>query len=346
MLKGIVVRDDDKWQGHPDVALFDENVVVVFRESDRHMTQSSTKIKVTIKSPNHEFQKPYEIASTQHRFNCPRLTTIGDTLYLICDQVEQSNAYIKAENDSTKTKVLMWHTQNLKEWEGPIETGITGIVPDRICTTFNDGFLIATHTSLNKSSNQLIQNVWHADSLEGPWTQFPLCHSNELNLCEASICRLQREYICLMRENSDLGLPAYACYSRNGFEWTDPNPTRMFGCHRPVTGLLKSGNLLTTYRDASHSFRGLIEISTTAQPDRRSVWAKNTFACLTSRRDILRDMTKSIILPLDHDNNQHSDSGYTGWVQMADDSIFIVNYITADAPRPYIRWYHIHESDF
>ena len=31
---------------------------------------------------------------------------------------------------------------------------------------------------------------------------------------------------------------------------------------------------------------------------------------------------------------------------MPDESIFIVNYITADAPKPYIRWYSIFEEEF
>ena len=55
---------------------------------------------------------------------------------------------------------------------------------------------------------------------------------------------------------------------------------------------------------------------------------------------------KSIILPLDHDNSKSSDSGYTGWVQLLDGTIFVVNYITGEEERPYIKWYNFREEDF
>ena len=55
---------------------------------------------------------------------------------------------------------------------------------------------------------------------------------------------------------------------------------------------------------------------------------------------------ESIILPLDHDHNVRSDGGYTGFVETEDNQIYIVNYITKDALRPYIVWYIIEEKEF
>ncbi|MHA2279949.1 MAG: hypothetical protein ACXAC5_03610 [Promethearchaeota archaeon] len=313
------------------------------------MTRSRTKIQLVIKSKNKSFSDPITIAATKHRFNCPRLSVIDNCLWVICDKVEQSYGYIKAENDSSKTKILLWRSEDGRNWDGPINTNITGIVPDRICST-DEGYLIATHTMVRGISTNstddfatgyaqaqalsyLGQDVWQTTDLEDHWTQYPLCHDPELNLCEASISKFGMQYICLMRENSGLGLPAYVCRSSDSIEWSKATETKMFGCHRPVTGVLKSGKFLTTYREASHSFKP-------------GYWAKNTFACLTSGKSVLKDFRESIILPLDHDHSKLSDSGYTGWVQLPDDSIFIVNYITGDAPRPYIRWYQIYEDDF
>lgn len=353
MLKGTVIKNDSVWHGHPDVTFFHDELFVVFRESDRHMTRSKTKIQLVIKSKNRSFSEPITIATTKHRLNCPRLSVIDDHLWVICDQVKQSFGYIKAENDASKTQILLWKSEDGRNWSEPITTNITGIVPDRICPT-DDGYLIATHTMVydnvsNESDDgakalkhlddfggHLGQNVWHSTDLEGEWTQHELCHLPERNLCEGSISRFEHAkqfFICLMRENSGLGLPAHVCYSSDGIEWTKPKLTRMFGCHRPVTGLLKSGNFLTTYREASHSFKP-------------GYWAKNTFACLTSRKSVLSDFLESIILPLDHDRGKHSDSGYTGWVQCPNGTVFVVNYTTGDAPRPYIRWYQINEDDF
>ena len=193
---------------------------------------------------------------------------------------------------------------------------------------FEDGYQKA------QDAGYLVQNIWHAKSMDGhDWEKHKLCHYPKHNMCEASVCQFGSGYLCLMRENSGLGKPAYFCRSKNGIEWTNPEPTRMFGCHRPIIGVLTSGNLLTTYREASHGFKP-------------GFWAKNTFACLTAKRSAQKDLNLSIILPLDHDKSKHSDSGYTGWVQLPDQSIFIVNYITGDAPQPYIRWYQIHEQDF
>ena len=350
MLSGIVTQNNGVWQGHPDVALFNNELFIVYRESDHHMARGYTRICIVRKSKKERFSKPMLVAQSKQRFNCPRLTVIGETLWLICDEVVISGkgSFFKLENDESKTKTFLWKTQDGQDWEGPIETNITGIVPDRICPT-DDGFLIATHTkqypgkiSKNEKvrhiqreyAGYLVQNVWQATDIEGPWTKHELCHKEGYHLCEASLCRLRdNTYLALMRENSALGLAAFACYSRDGLTWSKPIETRMFGCHRPVTGLLKSGNLLTTYREASGSFSP-------------GLWAKNTFACLTSKRSVQEDFVKSIILPLDHDNSKRSDSGYTGWVQMPDESIFIVNYITQSSARPYIKWYIVYESDF
>lgn len=350
MLSGTVTRDDSVWQGHPDVAYFNNSIFVVYRESDHHMARSYTRICVTSKTQKSSFETPVVVAESSHRFNCPRLTVIGDTMWLVCDEIviKGSGTFFKLENDESKTKVFLWKTKDGHEWKGPIETNVRGIVPDRICPT-DGGFLIGTHTkkylgpqSRNSKvkdiqreyAGYLVQNIWHADDLEGTWKKHPLCHKEGFNLCEASICRLDSgAYLALMRENSGLGHPAFACFSNDGIKWNQPIETRMFGCHRPVTGQLKSGHLLTTYREASGAFFP-------------GFWAKNTFACLTNRHSIREDFIKSIILPLDHDNSKRSDSGYTGWIQLPDESIFIVNYVTKDAQMPYIRWYSIHESDF
>lgn len=348
MLDGIVTRDNSAWQGHPDVAWFNDKLFVVYRESDHHIAKGYTRICLVRKSKEQRFSEPIAIAKSSNRFNCPRLSIVGDTLWLICDEVVIAGRGFKIENDESKTKTFLWKTKDGDEWEGPIQINIKGIVPDRICPT-DDGFLIATHTKMyfgEKSRNKkiekiqkehcgyLVQNIWHATDLEGEWTKYPLCHKEGYNLCEASVCRLHDgSYLALMRENSALGLPSFACYSQDGITWSNPIETRMFGCHRPVTGQLKSGNLLTTYREASGLFLPRL-------------WAKNTFACLTNKSSIQEDLAQSIILPLDHDNSKQSDSGYTGWIQLPDKTIFIVNYITQNAPQPFIKWYMIQESDF
>jgi len=350
MESGIVTRDDSIWQGHPDVAIFNNRLFVVFRESDRHTTAGKTRIKLTSSENYEDFSDPITIAETSNRYNCPRLSVINGELVIVCDNVEASKTYIKTENAEDKTRIEILRSSDGKSWKGPFVTNISGIVPDRICLTDDGQFLIATHIKdyvgdRNLSSDAairkitidilgtLVQNVWKSNSLDGTWKRFRLAQDPKLNLCEASIFRFKTKYISLMRENSGKGHPSYMSVSSDGVKWGPIKKTRMTGCHRPVCGMLKSGKLLTTYREATYGFK-------------RGYWAKNTFACLTHPGSIMSGCSQSIILPLDHDKNPISGSGYTGWVQLSNNSIFIVNYITDDAPRPYIKWYRIKESDF
>lgn len=366
ILGGSYVKDDTVWQGHPDVALFKDKIYVVYRESDEHMTTGATCIKVVhgkmvtgnLVSVEQTWfgyvSDPKIIASSLRRLNCPRLSVIGDTLWMICDEVDSYgvNNYFEAENDPTRTRIFLWKTKDGENWEGPIHTNITGIVPDRIVVN-NAGttplFCIGTHCASSVSrKSRLIQRIWHSDNLEeGNFIPYVVSDYMHLSLCEGSFFQSWNFNCCLMRENSGYGSPSYLSVSSDWKKWSNPIPTRMFGCHRPVVGVLRSNNVLVTYRENSHIHS-------------KSCWAKNTFAYLIKPDDwgisagavenpdkeSIRT-NKGIILPLDHDSSQiRPDSGYTGWVQLPDDSIFIVNYITNDAPTPYIKWYLIRESEF
>lgn len=361
MKSGIVVKDNEVWQGHPDVAFFKDRIFVVWRESDRHLTDGGTSIKTVDGSLfDHEdgsaslsyITEPYTIASSPHRLNCPRLSVIDNTLYMICDEILGGDDFMGTEVKESSTRIFLWQTKNGREWAGPFHTSIRGIVPDRICK-FNNAYLLATHTGKTSKQTQfgfmqmddpvqvyLTQNVWKTTDIQsGNWVKYSLADDPDMNFCEASITVTpEGQLLCLMRENSQKGLPAYCSVSESASRWTKPEPTRLFGCHRPVTGFLKSGRLLTTYREASHVFG-------------KRYWARNTFAHLCDFNSL--DLKQGIILPLDHDSSPHPDGGYTGWVQLPDERIVVVNYITNDAPytavggpKPYIKWYVLTESDF
>ena len=49
---------------------------------------------------------------------------------------------------------------------------------------------------------------------------------------------------------------------------------------------------------------------------------------------------------LDNDRSVAADSGYSGWAQMADGDLYVVNYITDDAPRAFIRGYRVGREDW
>lgn len=57
--------------------------------------------------------------------------------------------------------------------------------------------------------------------------------------------------LALLRENSFVYEPMYACQSRDGgLTWSQPWPTPLIG-HRPTLGLTRSGRLLVTYRNVA-----------------------------------------------------------------------------------------------
>ena len=49
---------------------------------------------------------------------------------------------------------------------------------------------------------------------------------------------------------------------------------------------------------------------------------------------------------LDNDRAVCPDTGYSGWVQLASGDLYVVNYVTDDAPRAQIRGYLVSRSDW
>jgi len=359
----VIDRDDRVWQGHPDIAIFNDELYIVYRESDKHLTHGSTKIKLirselwaNMNHPEWGFiaRDVLDIAESKHRLNCPRLSVIDEKLWIICDEIQSSGDFIAAENDENLTSVRLWSSSNGQDWKEH-KTNIRGIVPDRLIK-FNGRFMTATHTKkrmiaiqsdqylgeksfesayfTEQCTGHLVTKCW---ILEGDvWKESIIADHEGLNLCESSIYEMDEALFCLMRENSGLGFPAYWSFSSNGQVWSSPRPTRLFGCHRPTWGVLQSGKVLVTYR----------EQSSIMSP---RCWARNTFAALLPipQTHFSTGMCDEvIILPLDHDRSPKPDGGYTGWVQRSDGKIIVVNYITDDAPKPYICAYIIEESDF
>lgn len=114
-------------------------------------------------------------------------------------------------------------------------------------------------------------------------------------------------------------------YKTKKEQWND---SRLFGCHRPVCGVLSNNKVLVTYREQSHLIN-------------KNNWARNTFSAVLNpyvKNRILK-FDDGIILPLCHDDSLKSDSGYTGWVEYELGKVFIVNYLTGSLKKPGIFGY-------
>ena len=341
MFNGVVDRNEKCWQGHPDVAYFNEKFYVAFRQSKEHRSFIRTKIRLASSIDSRNYENISTILDGKKvRWNCPRLSVIGDRMWLVCDCVRPlEEGFVKSENNPRALSIWIMSTKDGINWTKPSKTNIRGIVPDRMRLLKSGEWVIASHRYKECTGNtgRLVQNIWKTTNLNKPWKMATIADVEGKNFCEGSICEMHDgNLVCMMRENSGKGLPAYVSFSNNdGIRWSAPKPTRIFGCHRPVLGQLKSGKYLVTYREQSFSFES-------------PYWAKNTFACLIDKESLSKApyCRFSIILPLDHDRSKKSDSGYTGWIETPDGRIYIVNYINKTNLKPDIVWYEINENEF
>lgn len=362
-----IVADFDNWLGHPDIALYQGKMFIAYRKSKSHLAKSHTQVNIlSTKLPWNSiegsigcgmdgYSKSWDMShaiASDKVLNCPRLSVVDDFLYCVVDEIDvDERGLIVCENLFTRTSVRIMRYFPDGTWGG-VKNNLAGILPSRI-VGFGDSYYIATHSRsvVHKAGDlpamadesfssqydkeqrvgKLYQMIWKSKDL-GHWEVCQVLSESDLNLCEASLFEYKGKLVCLMRENSNRGLPAYYSVSEDGAKWDCIMPARMFGCHRPVGGVLKSGRVLVTYREQSHVMKS-------------RYWARNTFAALYDFEDMNFD--QGIILPLDHDVSEKPDGGYTGWVQDEDSNvIYVVNYITNHARKPYICMYEIYESEF
>jgi sialidase-1 len=151
------------------------------------------------------------------------------------------------------------------------------------------------------------------------------------NLCEVSVLECEDgTLVAFLRENSRKGYDILKTLSRDGGEtWSELYPTPMDCGHRPVSGFLRDGRVMVTYRyipsATQNTFAAFFEPEALTETDRRA--------------------QRGRIMPLDYDRNPSPDLGYTGWVQFEDGEIYVVNYIKDDADKAYIRGYSFRPED-
>lgn len=344
--KVTVSRDDDVYECFPDVVRTRSGrLICVYRESDSHKARDFSHIVLrTSDNDGNTWSDKCAISKSSIRngvllkWNCPRIVQLKDSRVLVlCDQYPQPPG---EETDLRHAVVNFWWSEDDGEkWSGPFRTPMRGIVPDKLIETNSGACLLATHFHSWRLGSWKAgpQVVYRSRDKGGTWERpVTILPGSTLQPCEGSTVQLpDGEMVCYMRENSGKGISALKSFSFDeGESWEGPYRTLMDACHRPVAGLLSSGRVLITYRH---------------QPGGMRYWAKNLFAYIETIESAKeRDRTKQhgIILPLDHDRSQNSDGGYSGWVQLPSEEIFVVNYIVDDARNAQIRGYYLCEKDF
>jgi sialidase-1 len=163
--------------------------------------------------------------------------------------------------------------------------------------------------------------------------------SSELWLNEATFVQLDDgTLVCYIREDQEQ-LRGYKAISRDdGATWQGPYPTHLLSCiGRPEAGLLRSGEVIVFY-GFSKAPR-LLVLHAESQAG-------------AADPDCVENATKSHISPdfrrffVEHDRSIHPDGAYSGWVQLPDGDLYVVQYIVDDAPMAFIRSYRISRDDW
>lgn len=323
--KFVISNDPRLYEAWPDLTLAPNgDLVCVFSECTSHCVRNYTRIMLASSSDEGRTWAPKRpltegTKDLDYYYNCARISTLPDgTLAVIVDRIPrvgEGSAHL-TEN------VVYFSKDNGETWSEPQVLPIKGIVPDKFRVLNNGRIALAAHYPYE---GVLTEFTCYSDDNGKTWSEpVILAHDPRYNLCEACLIPLgDNKVAALLRENSGLGYDSFKCVSTdNGATWSKPVNFPIPGCHRPAAGPLKDGRYLVTYRFYHGGGCG------------KGAGAQNFFGALTDRDSLLSEDRKGAatrIFPIDHDRSSRADTGYSGWVQLPDGSVYIANYIVDDA---------------
>ena len=311
-LKKVITidRDSDNYLSFPDIikSQKEENTFfIVYRSGNgHHPTVSSLIIK---KSTNNgrSWNTIQEIKLTledQGRvWNCPRLSYIGNVLYIICDtksstyerQAQFKTVFLISEDNGLSFKFL--------------ETPLPGMVPDKMIQ-FQGKYFCANHKIKNQH-NELIQLVSWSKKGQVWYDTNIMAHSYIHQFCEASVVNMNDEYlIAYLRDNSGHKRNVYTTRSTNGIEWTKPLKLNIYG--QRVTALQYSEDKVVG------SFRNTGNINVSL-----------------FKHDVRNNRIKIINIDEEFKHNQYN-YGYTGLEDNGHEYL-LPYYIKKNTDNPYIN---------
>jgi sialidase-1 len=336
--KFTVSRDDAIYEAWPDVVLTrGGRLLCVFTECAHHVKRNNVRLVLCASGDRgrawSEKRPLTSVCEGAYTWNCARISRLrDDSLVVLCDLIEFGNG--------ASGKIYMWRGDPEGErFEGPFETPMRGMVPDKLTELPDGRLLLAAHRRLTPDGKLRVYNRYSDDGGKTWSDEILLAADERYSLCEPSVLPLSDgTLVAFLRENSFIGLPGYKAISRDrGETWEGVYETPMPCCHRPVATRLIGGKVLITFRLAH--FGG----------DAWGEGQNNLFAALTTEagcRAVKRNEQHVRLMPLDYDRSPNADLGYTGAAQFPDGEIYVVTYIMDDSPNSQIRGYSLREEDF
>jgi len=335
MQKFTVARNDNFYQAFPDVALFGNTLYCVFTRTTHHGDRTDSRIMLTTSvDRGQSWSEPSVLlgqgdhAIQDGYFNCARISVVSGELAVVADR-------LYGREDENRMDNYILFSKDGETWSKPKSTGCCGIVPDKLLE-YQGKLILSAH---RKENGWLRQYLWFSEDCGETWgEQITLGSVDGLNLCEVSILPLGDDLVAFMRENSGVGYDCQKSVSHDGGKtWGKVSCFPLPGCHRPVSGVLNSGNILITHRFMQGG-KGWV-----------GFWTQNFFAALTNKESALaeeRNQCSTRIMPIDYDRSAVADIGYSGWVQFPDGEIVIIYYLVDDAPKGQIRGCSLYEHEF
>ncbi len=238
-----IARSDGDYISFPDVCLTrGGRLLCAYRVADAHVAK---RARLEVKSSDDRgrtWSAAQVLAPTAG--HCPRLSVLEDgTVLLLCDGFPGGTALFRSEDEG-------------RTWSAPTMHPFRHGIPDRPVRIGASTLLTAGHRHIGGAVSPVIgqapseQVMYRSDDLGKSWREWSLlaCDPN-LVLCEVSQFRMPDGSLrAFLRENSGCQEPTYRTASFDeGASWTPVQGTPMIG-HRPCAGLLRSGQVLVTYR--------------------------------------------------------------------------------------------------
>jgi hypothetical protein len=242
-------------------------------------------------------------------------------ILLVCDRVIGSEL-------SSKTELYLWESADEGDsWTTERAIHISGYCSDKI-RELSDGTYILCVSVYNSETGKTEIKV-HRSTDHGKTWSFSSVAASDLfyTFIEPALLECNGgKLVVFLRENSLAGYNGFMAVSYDGgktFEKETQIP--LTGMHRPFVGYLKDGRILLSYRE--HLSNDM------PYPDLK--------ASIFTEAELFTGMQNTHIFQISHDTSTHPDQGYSAWVQLDDGTIYMVNYITNEAPRAYIQGYRI-----